>query len=162
VTEYKTYLANLLRDALNELEEVDSWRAESRFREATFRAETRKDRIAVMGEPTRYIEVLDAATDIEEEVTLADGTPAVRSLTVNVSIWYAYKDADDYDDSSQAIWDRVITRGILGHLSTLSNINVDGNIVYISRPLGVSFSEVALSGEGNELAHNVTFQITFN
>lgn len=160
---YKSILAELIKNSLNTLEGVSSWRASDRFRIATFNAESRRDRIAVMGDPTRYVEVLDASTDTEPGELLGDGTPAVRSHTVNVSIWYHYKDSDNYTNSSQSVWDAVINNGLLRQLSELSHVDDDdGNVIYISRPLNVQFQEVALSGTGDEFAHSVTFQITFS
>jgi hypothetical protein len=140
------------------LQSVDSnYRVEQRLRRETFDATSRLKRVEIMGENTTYAEVLSRSPFVS--ANKASNTRSDYSYTFDVNIWYGYQDNDIYDNSSQKVFDDVV-REVMNGFGNFGGETRDGNWYYVDEPQGNSISEVALSNDGKELAHYLTFQIT--
>lgn len=131
---------------------------EDRFREATFNSTNRNSRVAIMGDPAKYCEVLYITRN-----PITGTAKSTRRRTIHqfeVNIWYGYKDADTYANSSQKVWDE-ITEGDAGVLPSLeSKGTFEGDKLYTIDAIFDDVNAViALDNTGKELAHYLTFSI---
>lgn len=127
------------------------------LRRETFDSYTRQQRVKVMGDPTRYCEVLFSGYDVEQED--AGGNAVLDNSIFRVNVWYQYKDGPEFEDTSQFEFDALCfdDDGILPVLDSSNLIEPDIWVMDIS---GVESVVVSLDNEGTELAHFLTFTIT--
>lgn len=142
------------------LQAIDSnYRVEQRLRRETFDASSRQKRIEIMGTNTTYAEVLLDVPSFARNT--ASNKRRNRTSTFRVNVWYGYEDSDNFATSSQSVFDNIVSgeSGLLITLAEKGYTEVGGEKFYIDDPVGVSVSEVALSNDGKELAHYLTFGI---
>lgn len=131
-----------------------------RLRKATFNSASRSDRVAVMGDPTAYCEVIWSGITGEGDQLDAVETNVLQSHNFRVNIWTQYRDAQTYDESSQAEFDELCEDVITAISETDLLPNDDGLIMLILASSGLQATEVNLDNEGAELAHFLTFNIS--
>jgi hypothetical protein len=142
------------------LSEFGTIRISERLRRATFDSSTRQERLNVMGNPTFYCEIL--WTGIGEGTQIDSvGNSVLDGHQFRVNLWYEYKDADDYNQSSQALWDNILESDN-GLLKTIRDTDIipDVPIMYLYQPENVQVNEVSLDNLGKELAHFLTFTLS--
>lgn len=135
----------------------DDFKYETRLRRETFDSSTRQQRIRIMGDPTKYVEVLHVSPGgFEQEDTL--GTNVLDASLFRVNLWLAYKDDDDYNLSSQADFDDICFAddGIIPTLQDEPSGPYPGFVVNLQN---IESLVVSLDESGKELAHFLTFQI---
>lgn len=156
--EKRTLLAKWLEDSLTPFGDFG---IETRLRRATFDSVNRSERVRIMGEPTAYAEVLWVGNGTDDQYS-ATVTEILHGHLFRVNIWMGYKDADNYLNSSQAIFDD-LCEGETGVLTMLRDMDIFqgvDNPILILPPENVQVSEISLDNSGKELAHFLTFTIT--
>lgn len=128
-----------------------------RLRRETFDSITRQQRIKVMGDPTKYAEVLFSGYASEQED--AGGNVVLDNSIFRVNVWHFYYDADNYNDSSQKAFDDLCFADD-GILPVLDSDNMLDEGLWILDISAVEQLVVSLDNEGTELAHFLTFTIT--
>lgn len=150
--ELVSYLTDLLQD-------IDTdFTVEDRFRIGTFNASNRNARVAIMGDPAKYCEVLYITRNPITSTAKSTRRRTIHQFEVN--IWYGYHDSDSYEVSSQSTWDD-ITEGENGVLPSLeSKGTFEGDKLYTIDAIFDDVNAViALDNTGKELAHYLTFSI---
>lgn len=157
--EARQWLANFCQDTLSAIE--PGFVSAIRLRRVTWDSRTRRQRLAIMGDPTKYIEVLYAGEDASLSQETATGQHVITAYIFRVNVWYAYKDSEDYTLSSQAVWDNLLEgeAGLLTLLRQTDSFSIAPEHFQIFNPEGAQTSEVTLDNEGNELAHFLSFTI---
>ena len=152
----------LLRDYLKS-KLPDHFKFAERLRLETFKSETRPDRVRVMGDPTAYCEVLyggDSTVDQED----TGGRAVLDVDPFRVNVWFAYYDAETYENSSQAKFDSLMfddDEGIITGLREVETINPTGYHPGVPLDItGIESTVVSLDESGIELAHFLTFNVT--
>jgi hypothetical protein len=110
-----------------------------------------------MGEKTTYAEVLSRNPFVG--ANKASNTRSDYSFAFEVNVWYGYEDNDIYENSSQKVFDDVV-REVMNGFGNFGGETRGGNWYYVDEPQGNDVTEVALSNDGKELAHYLTFRIT--
>lgn len=134
-----------------------------RIREATLNGAHRDNRLALMGNPTRYCEVVHS-TSSDSGFGLQN--VVVPAHTFNVNLWVGYADDDDAASSSQAFFDSVVhstdsaTPGLIPLLGAQDSLQTAGEIAEIAQPTGVAEKLLALDYNAREYAHHLAFSIT--
>jgi hypothetical protein len=130
-----------------------------RLREATFKSQTRQERTQVMGDPTKYCEVLWSGVGEGTQIDSV-GDSVLDGHLFRVNLWYQYHDDERYEFSSQKVFDDICEADD-GLLKTLRNTDIiqGEELIYLYQPTSVEITEVSLDGQ-YELAHFLTFTIS--
>lgn len=139
----------------------DGFSIADRLRRETFDSQTRAERQKVMGNPTRYCEVLYAGDGSERQQS-AIGQTILDSDLFRVNVWLEYKDCDNYEHSSQKEFDDLCFDEQRGIVTVLNDTDMLDN-VYPGAVFGITGLEtlvVSMDESGQELAHFLTFNIT--
>lgn len=150
-------LADIVKSTLQNID--PDYRVEQRLRRETFDATSRQKRVEIMGRNTTYAEVLLDSVDFGQNS--GANSRRLKTYTFRVNVWYGYNDALTLEGSSQAVFDRIVAGddGLLVTLKTTGSTTVGDEFFYIDQPTNPQPSEVALSNDGKELAHYLTFTI---
>lgn len=132
-----------------------------RLRSATFQSKTRAERVRIMGEPTKYCEILWQGVG---EGTQLDsvGDSVLDGHLFRINLWFEFRDDDIYEESSQYKFDNLLEgdNGLLKTIRDTAIIPDAPELMYLYHPAEVNVTEVSLDREGKELAHFVTFQLS--
>lgn len=129
-----------------------------RVRRETFDATSRVKRTEILGENTTYAEVLTGTPTFTGRRS-SNKTPNYN-YTMTVNIWYGYDDNDNYENSSQKVFDDIV-HDVLEEFADFGGQNIGDVFFYVDEPFNISEPTlVSLSNDGKELAHYLTFQIT--
>lgn len=147
---------------LAKLKEIINAKAEGfkfadRLRRETFDSVTRQQRVRIMGNPTKYCEVLFTGYASEQED--AGGNTVLDNSVFRVNVWHYFQDFDEYEHSTQFDFDELCFADD-GILPVLDDSNVLDGTIFVISITGVEQVVVSLDNEGNELAHFLTFNIT--
>lgn len=151
----RTVLLDKLKEIIDA--KIDGFKYADRLRRETFDSYTRQQRVKIMGNPTKYCEVLFAGYDNEQEDT--GGNTVLDNSLFRVNVWFAYRDSDIYEESTQSSFDDLCFNDKDGILPVLDDSNPIGD-VWVMNIAGVEQPVVSLDNEGTELAHFLTFTIT--
>ena len=140
-------------------------KAEQRFRRETELQGTRKERVAVMGDPAYYLEVIETGpterTAKDEQGRFLGGLHRFR-----VTFYLQYADDASYSASSQKTFDDMVesTADPLGLLPALrclglETLSAGGEQLRLRQPSDDVKDVVPLDGQAQEAAHLLTFTI---
>lgn len=139
-------------------------RAEMRYRPQTDVLATPSAQAAVMGDPAYYLEVLHASGPVSA-LDVNGGAPEAARDTFAVSLFYQMRDADQYEQSSQAAWDEMVystdadAPGFLVGLMRTLDVGAGDDRCTLADPADVRDDVVPLSTAKRTLAHLLTFKI---
>lgn len=140
-----------------------TYTVEDRLRLSNINQTSRNDRIQIMGENYAYAEVLYRPAMTPEGQRSAKSTTRRAPHDYDIYIWYKYEDADQYANSSQAIWDD-ITEADDGVKLSIENkpylTDASNNQYTIGKPENLVNHEVFVDTNPMELAHFMNFQVT--
>jgi hypothetical protein len=155
----RNWLTEFVQETLNGV--VPGFNVANRLRRATWDAKTRRQRLAIMGDPTKYAEVLYAGEDSTLAQEDAVGNHTLSAHIFRVNVWYAYVDSEDYSLSSQYTWDNLIEgeNGLLTQLRLVDSFSADQDFFQVYNPENVDVFEVSMDNEGVELSHFLSFTI---
>ena len=142
-------------------------KAEQRHRRETEMKATRRERIAVMGDPAYYLEVLETGpterTAKDEQGRFLGGIHRFQ-----VTLYLQYADDEDYDNSSQSRFDDMVEstdESAIGLLPALRCLGLEtlraasGEVLRVRQPSADAKDVVPLDEQGTEAAHLLTFTI---
>lgn len=136
---------------------------ESRWRQAVLLPRSFPDeRRRVMGDPVRYAVISEDETGFDDG-TVSAGSRATGRLDIfGVAVWIQYDDQDDYDQSSQRLYDDVIngTRSLHNYLNDVQVLTTLPDEPLLSLPGRLTPSLVLLGDNPVPVfAHYATFNI---
>ena len=161
------FVRDTLDAALAAAGSATTFTVSERMRADVLNARTAADARHVMGEPVRYAIVENVGTAEEGPMTRA-GTAGLVSHLYLVVGWLEFADADDYEDSSQALFDAVMegqdadAPGLLPALRDLSHLDTaDEGICEVGQPAEAALTLVRLGATTDQVyAHRFEFTIT--
>lgn len=159
ISEKRSTLAPFIEGVLHAIDA--QYVVDERIRAAVIQGRYRRDRLDVMGDPTRYCMLMPVALEYSRdpaEISQRRG-PQARADAFSVQLWHAFEDAPTFEDSSQAAFEQIID-GEDGLLRTLARTPYLEGAGELGAPVGAKMDLVALGGGGEDLAHYLTFTIT--
>lgn len=174
MTAKRAALADLILNRLNAIS--PGFRCDVREREAVLQSSSRPDRVAVVGEPTKYVGI--EYTGPSDGSAQMNASGRALKTTEQFSIWiaFSFRDTDCYEKSSQAEWDELIAskeldsaglpKGLIPFLRLANQLRVDGIVTDVSMPYDVRpflnqpYRESGRSSLNAEYEHRLDFSIS--
>lgn len=144
----RTALVTKVQELLDAV--TPEFRVVDRFKREVIMSESRADRIRVMGDPTKYAEVIYEPNTASGPSAGATWTNKVHLFQIRV--WLGFT------DSSQDVWDELI-EGDNGLMKGLQDTAKVGNFILFN-PQQPFQAMRFLDGEGKEISHYIEFTIT--
>lgn len=135
----------------------------TRYRRQTERRTSRRDRVALMGDPCFYLEVLRSGP-FESTVDVNGGASLQGIDRFQVSLFFAFSDHNDYSKSSQKKFEKLCyaegdTPGLLVKLRDTTIVGTGDERCVLYQPENDVEDVVPLDDAATEAAHLLTFSI---
>jgi len=164
MTAKRSVLAALIKEILD-AHDYGTFAVEERQRQRQLDATAARDRASMMGNPIRYVRIDYEGRGGERDQSVA-GQAMEAAHRFGVMLWFGYRDAAQYEESSQAQFDQIVEgvpaeegdpKGLLIHLEELGALDINDIPVYVGNPADV---DAVLMPLGERLfAHYLEFSI---
>ena len=153
-------LANFVETALQQID--TDYRVDSRLRAKSI-SDSQNDRFDVMGKDYKYARILHRSATHNESIT---GVASFND-SYQIEVYYRYKDADNYTDSSQKVFDKLSGDGLLAELaSKIALVDSENNTLHIRNVDAQTITELDMSSlhkQGRpDLSHYMLITLNLN